>query len=127
MNCNPCFPFCSACYLRATAAWSIAARASLIAGRASFVAGVAAKEQGVRPLLQRVLQKEQRVLQRNSACDEGTARVTKAARVLPYQRNAAQAMLRPPPEAHMMKLSPSFNFPSRTASSKTIGMQAEPV
>ncbi|MDT5293741.1 MAG: hypothetical protein QOJ76_621 [Acidobacteriota bacterium] len=44
-----------------------------------------------------------------------------------YQLKAAHAMLRPPPEAHMTTTPPSFNFPSRTASSKTIGMQAEPV
>lgn len=72
-----------------------------------FLRGLFPFLRAVFPLLRRVLFKERSVFL--------------------YQRNAAQAMFRPPPEAHMTSTSPSFNFPSRTASSKTIGMHAEPV
>lgn len=44
-----------------------------------------------------------------------------------HQRKAAHAMFKPPPEAHITTICPRSSFPSRTASSKTIGMQAEPV
>jgi hypothetical protein len=51
----------------------------------------------------------------------------KAALPLLHHLNAAQAMFSPPPEAHMTTTSFGLSFPSRTASSRTIGMHAEPV